>query len=581
MWTYIKDRPKLLLSLLLGVWVLLNIISSLGSEISGGEAYLWHVAKGLDWSYMDSSPLGVLVAWLGFNVGSETLLGLRLFFILSQGFALYLFYGLVQTDGGGARSVFLYFLISLSIPLLHINGFFALADQLLMMVMVVGFWAYSKFSTSSKWWWALVLGGSFALVASVGYQGLLIVPAIVVCNVRLLRSFRFYLALAICVVLLAPQIWWQYLYDWPILAIHVALYDGYSLGEALSGLALTALRFNPFIVVVFLVIIFGSKKEGKEEPMMRLMKAMFWLSVALVAYTSSRSVTPALSMMPLLFPLLFVLVRSAESGATYRRYLFLSTSFSITMIVGIRLFVVVDTYGAAADEMRAHRLTDTLSQIGVSTVLFNDLPLSASMVDFHDSLPAYSMVSSRGKADQYALADFTSHLYEKKVAIQLPDYAVKAISWDSLSRHFVCLGLPDLGVKGYFQIVDRYIPTGGFVISPAVLPPKVLTDSRIAVTLTLTNPYAYEIALGEGGGKYRIIMQLKREPAGPFSDIILPIKAQVLAPGSQVVVGTTALIPNVETGFYSIVFTIREFPLPSPANSDCYTIQIINPKSRI
>lgn len=581
MWIYIKDRPKLLLSLLLGVWVLLTLAASLGANLSGSEAYVWYVAQSLDWSYVDSSPLGVFFAWLGFNIAGGTLFGLRLLFIIAQGFALYLFYDVVCPKGGDSRSVGLYFLIALSIPLLHINGFFALADQLLMLAMVVGFWVCAKFLASPTSWWAVALGGSLALIASIGYQGLLLVLALLFCERKLLRSFGLYIALVVCAVLLAPQIWWQYVHDWPILASHFVQHEGYSFGGAFRGLTLAALRFNPLIVGAFLMITLSRKRDGDTEPMARLMRAMFWVCVAFIIYTSSRGITPSLSVIPMLFPLLFVLVDSTKFRGAYRRYLLLATSFSVALIVGLRLFVVVDTYGAAAGESRARSMVDTLLARGVDVVIFNDSPESASMVDFFDSLPSYSMVSSRGRINEYLLRDYMATYYQKRVAVQLPDYAVDAISWDSLAKYFVCLKLPDDGERSYFHIVDKYVPTGAITIQAAVLPEKVLTASRIAITLTIANPSLYDLALGQKKGQYDLVMQLKAEPSGSFHDIILPLKEQILPSQGQIVIGTTALIPTVNTGLYSVVFTLRHFPEPSPANSPVYTMRIINPKSRI
>lgn len=579
---HFKYRPSALLISLIGVWTLLNVAAAVSSDLSGAEAYLWYASRELAWGYVDLSPLAVFFAWLGVSFAGGGELGVRLFFVLLQGAALYLFYRVASRSTPTTQGVWLYFVMAFSVPLLQIYGLFASTEIIFLFATTITLWAFDGYLTKSGWPRQWLLGLGFAMLVAASPAGIFVVLAILIANPRVLVSWRFYAAGAVAGVLLTPIVWWQVENGWPMVANFMPMT---SLGGwgAVGRAVLTLLTwFNPFLLIPFLVLI---TRRGRVEPMERTMRILFWLFLAVILLAALRGADLGVWITPVVLSVLYVLICAATTRQGLRRYLLVFCSCTGVAFVLLRAMIIIEPQTASKLELDdnsivARAAADTLQKAGVETLVLQDDANNASIMSLYTSMPTSTVGSIYGQASVYDTRANEQRLTGHCVAVEISSHARLSTTPDSLALLYtrVELGAPER--TAYLVIVPDYHSLRDVRIEIETLPRKVLTASRIALLLKITNPYPYDIEIGQDKGTV-LNIYLRQLPLGKYTRVGVPFKSQTLFAHSTISIASTITIPTVQTAPYSLGLVLERYPLAICYNSPISSLHIVNPKSRI
>lgn len=257
------------------------------------ELYFIAASKHLTWGYVDQPPMVALAAWLAAPFGYH-LIALRALPILAAALAVYVAVRLARELGGGSFAQLLAGTATLLMP-----AYLLLGNTLTTSSFEPLFWTLAFYCTirivrapvaGAARSWAM-LGILVALGAYAKYSMLLPVAGIVIGLLatpqrRVLRSPYPLYAAALAVLLLAPNIAWQWLHGWPFFEVlrgDFAHRPAFQNGLALEyrSLASNAVAFaleqllytNPLAVPVWLA--------GAIAPFRLLaMRDLRWITVA-------------------------------------------------------------------------------------------------------------------------------------------------------------------------------------------------------------------------------------------------------------------------------------------------------------
>ncbi len=129
-------QNKWLKTLLISLWVIINLIQAYFTELAHDEAYYWAYSENLDIGYFDHPPMIALMIKLGYLLFQNEL-GVRLISLLMSAATLLILDKL--TEG---KNFILLFCIYVSFTCFHIYGFIATPDAPLLFFIALFFLNY-------------------------------------------------------------------------------------------------------------------------------------------------------------------------------------------------------------------------------------------------------------------------------------------------------------------------------------------------------------------------------------------------------------------------------------------------------
>ena len=204
--------------LLLAVWLLINIVQSIFTELHADESYYWLYSKQMAWGFFDHPPMVAFLIHLGYSI-LHSELGVRIFTLLFSVLTV----AILMNELNEKKDLFFLGLFLLSFPLMHthIGGFLALPDVPLVFFTLLFFQVYRKFAVHPNLKLSLLLGVLAAAMIFSKYHAFLVLGLIILSNLKLLKSKYFWLTLIVAVFLLMPHIWWQVENHFPTFKYHL------------------------------------------------------------------------------------------------------------------------------------------------------------------------------------------------------------------------------------------------------------------------------------------------------------------------------------------------------------------------
>lgn len=204
------------------VWGILDLLCALFCEIHADEAYYRLYGQFLDWGYFDHPPMvGLMTALSGAIVPTTSLmlknLSVRLVTVLMHVATVYIVWKTIEKPSisNQQSSITNYLLVAASIPMFCAYGFITTPDAPLLFFAALFYYAYRKYLTDRSWPTTILLGVSMAGMLYSKYIAILVLVFAVMANWKLLREGRFWAAVGIAALLLAPHLWWQYSNGFP------------------------------------------------------------------------------------------------------------------------------------------------------------------------------------------------------------------------------------------------------------------------------------------------------------------------------------------------------------------------------
>jgi 4-amino-4-deoxy-L-arabinose transferase-like glycosyltransferase len=199
--------PVLFLFFLVAILVL-NLFQAGYTQIIFDEAYYWYYAEDLAWGYFDHPPMVAFLIWLG-SLLFEGELGIRFVScLLGAGTMIVLWLSIDSPKKN--ESIPHFFILLLSMPLLHAYGFLTLPDTPLLFFTALFFLTYKKFLTSSSFITAFFLGLLMAALMYSKYHGVLVIFFVFLSNLRLAKNPFAWFAVLIALLSYSPHLFWLF-----------------------------------------------------------------------------------------------------------------------------------------------------------------------------------------------------------------------------------------------------------------------------------------------------------------------------------------------------------------------------------
>jgi hypothetical protein len=214
-------NPKLFFVCFSVVWILLNFLQAIYTEIHSDEAYYLLYGENPAWGYFDHPPMVGLMIYVSQLFFSGNL-SVRLLTIPLQLFTLLLIWKLTDEKQADTRKIVLFAVISSSTIMFQAYGFITTPDAPFLFFTALFLVAYKRFLCRESWVNVGLLAISMSGMIYSKYHAALVIGLILLSNLRLLARYKFWLAGFFAITLLTPHIYWQVSMDFPSFKYHLS-----------------------------------------------------------------------------------------------------------------------------------------------------------------------------------------------------------------------------------------------------------------------------------------------------------------------------------------------------------------------
>ncbi len=252
-----RKKDRLFLYFLIG-WIVLGLIQSYFSDVSGEEAYYWLFSQYLDWGYLDHPPMIGLVTAPGYWLIPNNL-GLRLGMLITSVLTLIVIRKTLEV-----RDDKLFIWMMLGMVPFHAGALLVKTDVPLLLFVATFFYCYKQYLKNDDFKATVWLALSIALIMLSKHHGFLVVLFTVLSNVKLLTKKSFWITVGLTVVFMLPHTYWQYQHDFATIKFHLhnRIDMGFGLDNIAYYLGIQPIVFGPLIgFMIFAASYFNKAKS--------------------------------------------------------------------------------------------------------------------------------------------------------------------------------------------------------------------------------------------------------------------------------------------------------------------------------
>lgn len=325
--------------------------SAFFTQLYSDEAYYTLFARHLDFGYFDHPPMIALMIRIGLIISNNEF-GVRFLSVVAITLALYFTYKLAEV-----HKPFLFLVAIFSIFSLNVLGFLALPDSPLLLFTVLFFVVYKKFLAKESYLNSVLLGMSIATMLYSKYHGILVIIFILISNLNILKSRKFYVSLGVALLLFTPHIIWQIKNDFVSISYHLferssSYYKGSFSYEYLLG---QVLYYGPVSAIFMLYSAITCKHSDLFE---KALKWNLWGFLGFFLISTLKGRVEVNWTLPIIIPLLIFFLKSGYAKPVFEKWFFL-LAFLVTIIILIlRLQIVYPVLNLRInrfDELRTNR----------------------------------------------------------------------------------------------------------------------------------------------------------------------------------------------------------------------------------
>jgi hypothetical protein len=250
---------KILFLILLFIWFLVNLLQASYTEILSDEAYYNLYSRHLAWGYFDHPPMVALIVRISSLLFNGNL-GIRFMTVLTGVFTLIITWRTIDDEHTDKDKVYSFFIIAGSICLFDALGFFTTPDVPLLFFTACFLYSYKKFIAEQSWERVLLLSLSMAGLVYSKYQAVLVIGFVLLSNIRLLKSYKFWIAGFSALLLFIPHLLWQAANGYPSFKFQlIERSEGFRWSNVLEYFPNQLVVFNPFVLGAVLYILVKNK----------------------------------------------------------------------------------------------------------------------------------------------------------------------------------------------------------------------------------------------------------------------------------------------------------------------------------
>lgn len=406
-------NPKYQFAFFLIIIFIINVLQSKYTSLWGDEAYYWVWSKDLAFGYFDHPPMVAL--WI--KVSSfffEGELGVRFFSTISFTIMLLLIWSMIDIKNKW-EYVWLYFLVIISVVFINVYGFITTPDTPLLLFAALFLWAYKKFLKQENWQSTLLLGSSMAAMLYSKYHGILIIAFLVLSNLYLLKSKRFWFAGIFGFILFIPHLYWQYLNDFPSFRYHLI-----ERGKGSYSIENTLMHFVNQIAIVGITfpLIYSSFFKQKASNLFN--KSLYFIVYGFILFffISSFSISPQAQWTSVILIALIILgfpYFIAHKNA--RKWLIILGSIQFGILLVIRVFLANENLSPIL--LEPHEASRWIQKLKNKTegkpIVFTNSYRRASIYNFYTGIKTHSFGILRGRKSQYNLGNFEKNMQHENI----------------------------------------------------------------------------------------------------------------------------------------------------------------------
>ncbi|MEO9512464.1 MAG: glycosyltransferase family 39 protein [Flavobacteriaceae bacterium] len=405
--------PRLFLILLAALFVL-NLVQSYFTELIYDEAYYWYYAQNLDWGYFDHPPM---VAFL-IKIGSLFLdgeLGVRFMScVLSAGTYLIL-WELIENPKKKDYIIHFFLLVS-SFTLMNAYGFLMLPDTPLLFFTALFLLLYKRFLNDSSIWVSIFMGIVMAALMYSKYHAVLVILFVFFSNLRLIKNWKAWLAVAIALVCYTPHFLWLYQNDFVSITFH--LYERPN--QAYSFEKFTLGYFLNLIVIIGLLFYWIYFSLFKFKATDKFSRALLFLTYGVIIFffisSFNRRVQAQWAIVvsiPMALMAFNHLIENARSG----KWMYRIGVLSFVLLLYARVWLVYKPLLPMVFETHGNKqwVQELNSKAGDIPIVFDNSYRRAAMYAFYSGNPSLSLNNGFYRKNQYSIDNSEERTRGKKV----------------------------------------------------------------------------------------------------------------------------------------------------------------------
>jgi hypothetical protein len=526
----------------------LNLLQAFLTPINPDEAYYWMYSKYLAWGYFDHPPMIAIMIRIGDMIFHNEM-GVRFLVVVSQIGTLWIIWDLINEDQSlNKGTLYIFMMLVAILPVFNIYGFIATPDAPLLFFTAVFLLVYKRFLQEDSWKNTLLLGVSMACLVYSKYHGALLIIFVILSNLKLLKSPKFYIASTLAVLLFIPHLLWQYSNDFPSIKYHlVDRVSGFVIGNVPQYLLNLLLIHNPFILPVCIWLIVKGKPKNQFEKTLSYIIYGFiiFFFISSFRYRVEPQWTALISV-----PMVILLFRNPGFNTRFGGYIKWVTIFFLPVLLFVRLAFMVDFLPVSYLKKGYHNTRKRAIEIskiaGDRPVVFTNSYQDASKYTFYTGKFAHTLNNLNYRKNQYDLWDFEEKIHGKEV-LYVPHFMTDNIR-NTFTKHVFSTG-DSAYVKVYkdFQSLQRecvILSDKGYNYS---------ISKTNSINLKIFNPYPFQINLNNKD--FPVVFQIGFFKNGRLEftkRLILPESIVVLKVGEAISTDCSFTLESLAPGKYKI-----------------------------
>lgn len=481
-----KDRTSswnILLCCGIFIWIVLNLLQGIFTEIQEDEAYYALYGEHLAWGYFDHPPMVGLMTFLSSRL-FHGILGVRCLTLLASCLSLGVLWRLsshntVSEKAPDRRDIARFFVIAASVTMLNIYGFVTTPDVPLLLFASLFLLVYQRYLEHHTWGRALLLGVLMAGMVYSKYHALLFLVLLLLSNLSLLKDGKFYVACLTALLLLTPHLLWQVHADFPSLRYHlVQRSEPFRWSYVLEYLPNQLLMFNPFTFGALVYVLFRHRAQDTFERSLRFVAVGFFVFFWLMAFRGH--VEPHWTFLCCI-PLVVLLYRRSLTDNKLKRYIRWAVLPSLLLVAAMRIVLLTplaDPYGFHGKEPRYQAIGKVA---GTCPVVFQGSFQKPALYHYFTGKESSSLRSYYDRKTQFDLWQFDRDWQGRRVFVQS--------EFSPLNQSFEQDGVT---FDGFFvdrlQSANRLV--GDWTLPQAIQEPPVFAlGDTLEMDFSIVNPY--------------------------------------------------------------------------------------------
>lgn len=498
--------------LMISIWLFVNILQSIFTEIGNDEAYYWMFSKHLDWGFFDHPPMVALFIKIGsyfFNYE----LGVRLLTIISQIISLFVIWLTIDENQITSKKVFSFFGIAASVVMFQAYGFITTPDVPLLLFSSLFLWTYKQFLEKDSFLNVFLLGLLAALLLYSKYQGGILILLVVLSNIKLLKNYKIWLSGLIALLFFLPHIFWQINNEFPTFKFHlISRSQGFKWVYIVEYWANQLAVFNPFMLGLIGYILFKFRPKDLFE------RALYFIIIGFLGFfwmTSFRGhVEPHWTIVACI-PMIILSYQHIQKNQRLKTYAQKFLYPSIGLIFLARIFLIFDLLPVKLEFHGQKEFAHNVEKlVGDKPIIFTNSFQKPSIYSFYTNKTAFTLNNIFYRQCQY-------DMWPMEEIFQNQSVMLVSSSKDSLAKEFLLTKENTIWLRetNSLQTVQKINVTYN------INKQKFYQGEYLEIPIKLTNPYEFDIDFNhhEFPVKISAVFIKKRKRETTEAELLIPV----------------------------------------------------------